>query len=119
MYDGRPVQKALKDTKCIKNAISKQLVKLQQIDGMLLVLNQDCVNIVKVSGDEAQIVHRIDFERCEHVGILPGFDFENFPFIVRLHTYHTIDHKRFKEKECSDPDACVKSEWRAHHLRMT
>ena len=115
---GQPVQKALKDTRCIKNAISKQLIKLQQVEGMILLICLDCVNILKVTEDDAQIVHTVEYDRCSRVGILPGFDYENFPFILRQHQYHSVNHKMRRER-CVAPEMCIKKEWRSHHLRIT
>ena len=45
-YDGRPCKKAIKDLKCIRFAISKQLVKLQQINSLIIILCADKVNVL-------------------------------------------------------------------------
>lgn len=111
-YDGRPVKKSIKDLKCVRFAISKSLIKLQQINSQIILLCFDRVNILKVTEDDAQIVHSVEYNRSERIGIFPGFDYDNFPFIMRQH-YKSADPCA---KTCKGGDY---TEWQSHHLRIT
>ena len=70
--------------------------------------------MLKVTDDEATIIHSIPYERTERVGILPGFDFDNFPFIMRHH-YH-LSQPETKTKKMGEGKY---TDWRSHHLRIT
>ena len=50
----------------------------------------DKVNVIKVTDEDATIIHSMGYDRSERVGILPGFDIDNFPFIMR-HNYVVKD----------------------------
>lgn len=65
-----------------------------------------------MTDEDATIIHSIPFDRTERIGIFPGFDYDNFPFVMRHHfqmnnplTSKTMDGE-YKG-------------WRSHHLRIT
>ena len=103
----------MRDIRCVKKAIAVQLIRLEQVNGQLLLLCVDCVNVVKVTDTEAVLVRSIEFTtRTNRVGILPGFDLDDFPFVMSQNWQHTEDHETTGER-CRDGGPCLQRLWRA------
>ena len=59
------------------------MLKLHQTSGFIITVNVDCVKIIAANETMVQIIHTIEIGRGERVGLFPGFEYDDFPYVLR------------------------------------
>ena len=70
------------NAKNVPRAISKYLLRLHQMKGLLIVLCLDAIMVIEITTDESKILNTIQCHRSDRIGLFPGFDPDEFPFVL-------------------------------------
>jgi hypothetical protein len=73
----------IRNCRSIPRAISKYLLRIHQISNLLVILSIESLTILKVTATDATIITTVSMKRSPRVGLFPGYDPVEFPFILQ------------------------------------